>query len=79
MIDSLPEMATRPDITAHWESVLTQISESRCRYQDFMQPLRGRYISLSMELNVRRCGSFAALWLLAVVAAPTRKRLHRVM
>ncbi len=26
-------------MTAHWESVLTQISEKQCRYQDFMQPL----------------------------------------
>lgn len=32
-------MAARPDMTAHWESVLTQISEKQCRYQDFMQPL----------------------------------------
>lgn len=32
-------MATRPDMTAHWESILTQISEKQCRYQDFMQPL----------------------------------------
>lgn len=39
LIHSLPEMAARPDMTAHWESVLTQISEKECRYQDFMQPL----------------------------------------
>ena len=39
LIKALPEMATRPDMTAHWESVLTQISEKQCRYQDFMQPL----------------------------------------
>jgi len=41
LIHSLPEMAARPDMTAHWESVLTQISEKQCRYQDFMQPLVG--------------------------------------
>lgn len=39
LIHSLPESAGRPDMTAHWESVLTQISEKQCRYQDFMQPL----------------------------------------
>ena len=39
LIHSLPEMAARPDMTAHWESILTQISEKECRYQDFMQPL----------------------------------------
>ncbi|QNQ20090.1 DNA topoisomerase III [Kosakonia sp. SMBL-WEM22] len=41
LIHSLPAMAARPDMTAHWESVLTQISEKECRYQDFMQPLVG--------------------------------------
>jgi DNA topoisomerase-3 len=41
LIHSLPEMAGRPDMTAHWESMLTQISEKQCRYQDFMQPLVG--------------------------------------
>ncbi|ADO48856.1 DNA topoisomerase III [[Enterobacter] lignolyticus] len=46
LIHSLPEMAGRPDMTAHWESVLTQISEKQCRYQDFMQPLVGTLFSL---------------------------------
>lgn len=32
-------------MTAHWESVLTQISEKQCLYQDFMQPLVGDAIS----------------------------------
>lgn len=32
-------MATLPDMTAHWESTLTQISEKQYRYQDFMVPL----------------------------------------
>jgi DNA topoisomerase-3 len=39
-------MATRPDMTAHWESVLTQISEKQCRYQDFMHPLVGTLFDL---------------------------------
>ncbi|MFG1172386.1 DNA topoisomerase III [Erwiniaceae bacterium CAU 1747] len=39
LIHALPEMAARPDMTAHWESTLTKISEKQCRYQDFMQPL----------------------------------------
>ena len=39
LIHSLPEMAARPDMTAHWESTLTKISEKQCRYQDFMLPL----------------------------------------
>ncbi|HHH1452301.1 TPA: DNA topoisomerase III [Yersinia enterocolitica] len=39
LIHALPDIAARPDMTAHWESTLTQISEKNCRYQDFMQPL----------------------------------------
>lgn len=33
-------------MTAHWESILTQISEKQCRYQDFMQPLVGTLYQL---------------------------------
>lgn len=32
LIHALPEMAARPDMTAHWESTLTRISEKQCRY-----------------------------------------------
>ncbi|MCK1967698.1 DNA topoisomerase III [Franconibacter sp. IITDAS19] len=39
LIHALPELAARPDMTAQWESTLTQISEKQCRYQDFMAPL----------------------------------------
>jgi len=46
LIHSLPELAARPDMTAHWESILTQISEKQCRYQDFMQPLVGTLYQL---------------------------------
>ncbi len=46
LIHSLPELAARPDMTAHWESVLTQISEKQCRYRDFMQPLVGTLYQL---------------------------------
>ncbi|STE85821.1 DNA topoisomerase III [Escherichia coli] len=45
LFHSLPEMATRPDMTAHWESVLTQISEKQCRYQDFYAAAGGDAIS----------------------------------
>lgn len=61
-------------MTAHWESVLTQISEKQCRYQDFMQPLVGtlyQLIDQAKRTPVRR--SFAALWLRAVVAVLIRK------
>ena len=39
LIHVLPDMATLPDMTAQWESRLTQISEKQTRYDDFMNPL----------------------------------------
>lgn len=39
LIRVLPEQAVKPDMTAHWEAMLGQISEKLCRYQDFIQPL----------------------------------------
>jgi DNA topoisomerase IA len=48
-------------MTAHWESVLTQISEKQCRYQDFMQPLVGTLYQLIEQAAARRCVSSAAL------------------
>ncbi|WP_285315662.1 DNA topoisomerase III [Providencia rettgeri] len=46
LIHVLPDMATLPDMTAHWESVLTQISEKQSRYDDFMQPLNETLMQL---------------------------------
>ncbi|XPE61724.1 hypothetical protein ACNKHT_09255 [Shigella flexneri] len=71
-------MATRPDMTAHWESVLTQISEKQCRYQDFMQPLVGTLYQADRSAKCTPVRQFAALWLRAVVAVLIRKRRHRV-
>ncbi len=39
LIRSLPDEATAPDMTAHWESTLNAISKNDARYEDFMQPL----------------------------------------
>lgn len=39
LIDSLPEQATLPDMTAEWESQLNEISQKQSQYQDFMGPL----------------------------------------
>ncbi|MFP1527540.1 hypothetical protein ACLB1R_07795 [Escherichia coli] len=63
LFHSLPEMATRPDITAHGQSVLTQISGKAGRYQDFMQLRRTLYqlIDQAKRTPVRQ---FAASWAL---------------
>ncbi|SNY59693.1 DNA topoisomerase III [Enterobacter sp. CC120223-11] len=61
LIHSLPEMAGRPDMTAHWESVLTKISEKQCLYQDFMQPLVGTLFDLIQQARSTPVKQFRGL------------------
>lgn len=39
LINALPVAATMPDMTAHWEATLTNISEKKSRYEDLIAPL----------------------------------------
>ena len=39
LIFALPETATLPDMTAHWEMQLTDISKKQASYQQFMHEL----------------------------------------
>lgn len=39
LINALPDVATQPDMTAHWESQLDGISRKQASYQQFMQNL----------------------------------------
>ncbi|OOF67752.1 DNA topoisomerase III [Rodentibacter caecimuris] len=39
LIQALPDIATQPDMTAHWESQLTGISQKQVSYQQFMNTL----------------------------------------
>ena len=39
LIQALPDIATQPDMTAHWESQLTDISQKQATYQQFMHNL----------------------------------------
>jgi DNA topoisomerase-3 len=39
LINSLPETATKPDMTARWESQLHAVSQRQGSYEGFMQPL----------------------------------------
>ena len=39
LINALPMAATLPDMTAHWEATLTNISEKKSRYEDLISPL----------------------------------------
>lgn len=40
LIAALPEQATWPDMTAHWESMLNSICNKEVSYQSFMQPMQ---------------------------------------
>ena len=39
LINALPIAATMPDMTAHWEATLTNISEKKSRYEHLITPL----------------------------------------
>ena len=39
LITALPDIATKPDMTAQWEATLNAISERKSSYQNFMLPL----------------------------------------
>jgi len=39
LIAALPDIATKPDMTAQWEATLNAISEKKSSYQNFMIPL----------------------------------------
>ncbi|MCJ8319630.1 MAG: DNA topoisomerase III [Colwellia sp.] len=39
LIAALPDIATKPDMTAQWEATLNAISEKQSSYQNFMTPL----------------------------------------
>lgn len=48
---ALPTAMTEPDMTAHWENRLSDISEQNCRYEDFMDPLKAVICSTLHELT----------------------------
>lgn len=63
-------------MTAHWEATLTQISEKRCRYQDFMQPLTQSLHELIQQ--ARQSGNITAFrGLPPVKRAPPAGRKRR--
>jgi DNA topoisomerase-3 len=49
LIHSLPDVATTPDMTAHWETQLNAISQRAESYEGFMQPLQGSLKQLIVD------------------------------
>ncbi|WP_163833959.1 DNA topoisomerase III [Spartinivicinus ruber] len=52
LIQSLPEVATTPDMTAQWESQLTSISNKETSYQRFMEPMTNTLHDLITQVDV---------------------------
>lgn len=71
LIQALPDIATQPDMTAHWESQLTGISEKQTSYQQFMETLTQMLPDLVRYVN------FNALRRLSSVEKPITKKTAR--
>ena len=71
LIQALPDIATQPDMTAHWESQLTGISQKQTSYQQFMEALTQMLPDLVRYVN------FNALRRLSSVEKPITKKTTR--
>jgi len=69
LIKALPEEATLPDMTAHWESTLNAISLRETNYADFMQPLQTQLHKL-----ISNSSSGSVNSLRGVIAKPSGKK-----
>ena len=76
LISALPDIATQPDMTAHWEAQLTDISQKQASYQQFMFTLN------QMLPDLVRFVDFTALRRLSQISkglsAPATKRKRAV-
>ncbi|AJQ93420.1 DNA topoisomerase III [Gynuella sunshinyii] len=56
LVNTLPESTTVPDMTAHWEKQLNDISERSLNYEHFMQPMLSQLqqlVTQACNLNVQ--------------------------
>jgi len=70
LIKALPEEATLPDMTAHWEATLNAISRRETAYADFMSPLQSQLHKL---IATSGSGSVEALRGVTAKATNTKK------
>lgn len=71
LIQALPDIATQPDMTAHWESQLNGISQKQTTYQYFMATLTQMLPDLVRHVN------FNALRQLSAVSKPPGQKTTR--
>ena len=72
LVNTLPQSTTVPDMTAHWERQLNDISERALKYDDFMQPLLQQLNSLVSQAGQLNMLAFQGIK--SEGAAPRRKR-----
>ncbi len=61
LINTLPEITTVPDMTAHWERQLNDISERQLNYNGFMAPLQAQLQTLVAQAIVLDVQAFAGI------------------
>ncbi|OED38424.1 DNA topoisomerase III [Chromatiales bacterium (ex Bugula neritina AB1)] len=71
LIRALPEVASQPDMTAHWESTLDSISLREASYENFMQPLN---VQLHNLIEQSGKGSLTALRGVSAPSATTERK-----
>lgn len=61
LINNLPESATLPDMTAHWESMLEQISQKALKYDGFMTPMQQQLNSMVEQAKITQMSGLSGL------------------
>jgi DNA topoisomerase-3 len=72
LVNTLPPGTTVPDMTAHWERQLNDISERALKYDDFMQPMLQQLNSLVSQAG--QLNTLAFQGIKSEGPAPRRKR-----
>lgn len=70
LINALPDLATKPDMTAQWEATLNAMSNKQSSYQSFMLPLEGIIHSMVADAHLQ---DFSQLPKVAFKAKPKNK------
>lgn len=74
LVDALPEMCTKPDMTAQWEATLNNIAEQQANYKSFMQPLEQ---TLSELINIASTNLPVSLKGIKTTVKPAFKKRRR--
>ncbi|MGC6376263.1 DNA topoisomerase III [Bisgaard Taxon 45] len=77
LIQALPDVATQPDMTAHWESQLTSISQKEMSYQQFMSTLINFLPELMRYVNFSALRQLSQVQTRPSLGNKTRKKFNK--